>query len=163
MHTIRSAFFAAAGWIVPGLGHVLSGQRTKGLIYAVTLLGCFLAGEIMSDARAVSRKEHDIAFWAQIGVGGPTLLGAWYDQKRLEQERQEREDRERREGVVSRGLIPIEIPGLLDCGIMYTCVAGLLNFVLLVDLLFPRPRVHRAPHATERRTDVSRGGGAGRD
>jgi hypothetical protein len=153
---MTNIFFAATSWLVPGLGHVLSGHKVKGLIYAATLLGCFAAGEAMSEFRAVSRKEHDIAFWAQVGIGGPTLLAAAYDQKRLARDREE-EERDGARGVY-RGQAPVPVPRLLDCGIMYTCVAGLLNFVLIVDLLFPRPRPGRsaAPQAATK-------GGAGRD
>lgn len=145
MQSITSVVFAAVGWLVPGLGHILSGQRTKGVIYACTLLGCFAAGEVMSEVRAVSRKEHDIAFWAQIGMGGPTLLGAWYDATRHTRD---------------VAFHPIAVPRLLDCGIMYTCVAGLLNFVLVVDLLFPRPRTLRGASAAGRTAkEPPRGGG----
>ena len=70
---------AVAGWLLPGAGHFLRGERMKAIVFAVTLVGCFVAGEVMSEFRAVSRYEHDIAFWAQIGAGGPTLAFAWYD------------------------------------------------------------------------------------
>jgi hypothetical protein len=83
----------------------------------------------MSEFRAVSRVEHDIAFWAQIGAGGPTMAFATYDSAF---------NREVRDP-----LPPFAVPRLLDCGIMYTCVAGLLNFVLVVDLLFPLATVRR--------------------
>jgi len=143
-----NAFWAALGWLVPGLGHILRGERTKGAIYAATLLGCFAAGEIMSERRAVSYTEHDIAFWAQIGAGGPTLLAAWYDDRYHPRETPEH---------------PIAVPWLLDCGIMYTCVAGLLNFVLVVDLLFPRPGGDRAAGQTGRVAPAPSQGGARRD
>ena len=107
MRHASNAFWAALGWLVPGLGHILRGERTKGAIYAATLLGCFAAGEIMSERRAV--------------------------------------------------------PWLLDCGIMYTCVAGLLNFVLVVDLLFPRPGGDRAAGQTGRAAPAPSQGGARRD
>ena len=46
---------AVAGWLVPGAGHFLRGERRKGIVFAVTLVGCFFAGEVMSEFRAVSR------------------------------------------------------------------------------------------------------------
>ena len=112
------------GWLLPGAGHILRGEYARGLLFLVTLMGCFAAGEIMSEYRAVSRHEHDIAFWAQVGAGAPTLLLSWYD------------DRYHGPWPKIAGA-PVPVPRLLDCGIMYTCVAGLLNFVLVVDLLFP--------------------------
>lgn len=120
---------AATGWLVPGLGHVLRGERVKGLVFMATLMGCFFAGGAMCEFRAVSRTEHDIAFWAQIGAGGPTLLCAWYSASRHARD---------------VGMTPVPVPRLLDCGIMYTCVAGLLSFVLVIDLLFPSGGRRRA-------------------
>ncbi len=143
-----NAFWAVLSWLVPGLGHVLRGERTKGLAYAAVLLGCFAAGEVMSEYRAVSRTEHDIAFWAQIGAGGPTLLGAWYDGAHHARETPGH---------------PIAVPWLLDCGIMYTCVAGLLNLVLVVDLLFPRPGGARGSAPAGRAGHAATTGGAGGD
>jgi len=122
--TLKHVAHALAGWLLPGAGHLLRGEWAKGLVLGVTLLGCFAAGEYMSEFHAVSRREHEISFWAQIGVGGPTLLCAWYD--------------ETHNGPwAALAHKPMPVPRLLDCGIMYTCVAGLLTFVLVVDLLFP--------------------------
>ncbi len=125
MDTGKHIFFAVLGWTIPGLGHFLRGERLKGVLFAVTLLGCLLAGEIMSDYRSISRREHDIAFWAQIGSGIPTMCFVYYDNLNQSNNRYFVADK------------PVEVPPLLDCGIMYTCVAGLLNFVLIFDLLFP--------------------------
>ena len=116
--------YGLAAWLVPGAGHALRGELMKGGLCAFALLGCFAAGQAMSEVRAVSRHEHPIAFWAQVGVGAPTLLCAWYDDSR-------------HGPWGADGRVPAPVPRLLDCGIMYTCVAGLLNFVLVVDLLFP--------------------------
>ena len=128
MNTGKHIFFAVLGWTFPGLGHYLRGERLKGVLFCVTLLGCLLAGEIMSDFRSISRSEHDIAFWAQIGIGIPTLCFVHYDnRKQLQEQNSNRIAPD----------VPVDVSPLLDCGIMYTCVAGLLNFVLICDLLFP--------------------------
>ena len=124
MTIAKRVTWGLAAWLVPGAGHALKGELAKGGLCAFALLGCFAAGQAMSEVRAVSRHEHPIAFWAQVGAGGPTLVSAWYD--------------DRSHGPWgANGGAPAPVPRLLDCGIMYTCVAGLLNFVLVVDLLFP--------------------------
>lgn len=127
--SVNVVIHGVAGWLVPGAGHFLRGERVKGIVFGVTLIGCFLAGEIMSEFRAVSRYEHDIAFWAQIGAGAPTITFCLYDYQEYG-------------GPRSYTRHPIGVPRLLDCGIMYTCVAGLLNFVLVVDLLLPLAALH---------------------
>jgi len=108
----------------------------KGIIFGLALLGCFMAGEAMAEFRAVSRREHDIAWYAQIGAGAPTIACDWYDGHR--------HGPDPKVGRVGSGR-PESVPRLLDGGIMYTCVAGLLNFVLVIDLLFPlaAPRTRR--------------------
>jgi hypothetical protein len=126
-------FHAALGWLVPGAGHFLRGERLKGVLFALAVIGCFLAGEAMAEFRAVSRYEHDIAYYAQIGAGAPTIGCDWYDSAHHGPYPRRVSGRE----------VPISVPRLLDCGIMYTCVAGLLNFVLVVDLLFPLPGTAR--------------------
>jgi len=128
--------FAILGWLLPGVGHFARGERLKGALFFVTLLGCFAAGEFMSEFRAVSRVEHKISFYAQIGMGGPTLLCVWYDKAY------------NRPGLALLSH-PIPVPRLLDCGIMYTCVAGLLNFVLVVDLLFPLSKKGKESSSTK--------------
>jgi hypothetical protein len=120
---------AVAGWAVPGLGHIFRGERVKGILFGATLLGCFIAGQIMSDFRAVSQREHEFAFWAQIGVGLPALGCNFFDRHR--------HDSDDSFLNIGESPLPEPVPRLLDCGIMYTCVAGLLSFVLVVDLLFP--------------------------
>ncbi len=128
----KRIILAVSGWAVPGLGHIFRGEKLKGAIFCVTLLGCFLAGQIMSEFHAVSEREHEFAFWAQIGVGLPTLCFNFYD-------RHYGESDESGQNLLLHEYHPPprEVPPLLDCGIMYTCVAGLLSFVLVVDLLFP--------------------------
>lgn len=122
--------YGALGWAVPGLGHFVKGERRKGVLFAATLLGCFAAGEIMSDFRAVSTEEHEIAFWAQVGMGLPTLACVYYDKHFNDSTDSNK---------------PTSVPPLLDCGIMYTCVSGLLSMVLVVDLLFPVHKTKQPP------------------
>jgi len=40
-------------WLVPGLGHLYQGRWFKGIVFAVCILGLFVAGLVMSDGRAV--------------------------------------------------------------------------------------------------------------
>jgi hypothetical protein len=75
---------ALLAFLVPGAGHVYQGRYFKGAIYAVCILGLFVAGMRMSDWKAVyvhyprdkqaaTGKLHWLQFAAQFGVGLPAL------------------------------------------------------------------------------------------
>ncbi len=106
---------AILGWIVPGLGHYYSGLRTKAVIIFVSLLTAFLIGIVLSDYHAVSLVEHKYAFFAQIGAGGPALLTLLMAGGSASEE-------------AGRAIDPLNSIGLL-----YTMVAGLLNFIVVCD------------------------------
>ena len=117
----RRITLGVAGWLVPGSGHFLRGERRKGVLFGITLLGCFIAGEVMAEFRAVSKREHGIAYWAQIGSGATTFLFDLYD-ARYNQAKDAEEARERRRKTASNpgpraSKMPVPVPRLLDCGI----------------------------------------------
>lgn len=106
---------AVLAWLVPGLGHYYLGQRPKAIILLCAIMSAFVIGVVLADFQAISIEQHKYAFFAQIGAGGPTLSVL---------------------AATAGGLAP---PGgrvvdpLHSIGLLYTMVAGLLNFVVACD------------------------------
>jgi len=105
---------AILAWLLPGMGHLYLGQRPRAIILLCAILAAFIVGIVLADFEAVSIPEHKYAFFAQVGTGGPTLLTLFITGGEISD--------------TGRAVDPRHSIGLL-----YTMVAGLLNFVVACD------------------------------
>ncbi len=135
----------ALGWAIPGAGHWILGWRFRAALVAGLLLGTFWAGEAMSGGYAVTRKEHDWFFYAQIGNGASAILADRLQWATVEP------------NPPAPNRIDRSIPPALTTGILLTSVSGLLNMILVLHLLDPRTWVRAA---AERRRAQRREGNA---
>ena len=121
------------GWIVPGLGHFVAGQRGRGIALGLLVGGTYIAGLALSRGEAVSRELHPYSFIAQIGLG-VTLPILKLDPA---------------QGVVKHGANSInqldDVPRRLDSGLLFCNIAGLLNMLALFDLVSVLLRRDRSP------------------
>ena len=103
-----------AAWLVPGAGHLWLGRRQKGLIFLVVLPLMFLTG-IWLDGRIFpfefSEPLVGLAAVANLGVGLP-----WFAARALE---------------IGGGVVTA---ASYEYGNTYMIVAGLLNFLVLLDV-----------------------------
>jgi len=122
----KAVAVAVAGWVVPGLGHWLLGRRGKAVFFLAAVWGTFLAGWVLSDFRAVFWKPDRIATYGQLGMAVPTvpLLAA----------RQALGSALGHEVYEPTGSSENLLPHY-DVGALYTCVAGLLNVVVLFSAI----------------------------
>lgn len=111
------AFFL--GWLVPGAGHVLLGRWKKGLFFFLILGATYLFGMWIAGFRPVSFDDNPFYFVGQYG-SGVTLLVAKL--------------RGAEKAIIRDGLNP----SWFDPGLLYVCVVGLLNLVVMMSLLDPR-------------------------
>lgn len=100
------------GLVLPGLGHVLYGRKDKALYFGGLVLGVFVVGLWLGDWRVMSTQRFPLYLLAQCWLGLPVVAAL---------------------SLTSTLRITTDIP-YLDAGLLYTCVAGLLNLVVLVDL-----------------------------
>jgi hypothetical protein len=123
----------AAGLLFPGAGHWLQGRRRRGTIVALVLLGLFLAGTALAGASNLSRERHFYYWSGQFLLGAPAVLAE-----------------------VLSGRPPVTGPiRFADVGLLYACMAGLLNVLALLDIegvaearwLAPRGKAPMAPEA----------------
>lgn len=140
-----AAFLA---WLVPGSGHLYVGQVVKGAVSLVLILGLFLAGLFISKGEVVSldgERGHPYAFLAQVGVGLPTGLAVLHSKGELPGVAFAPP-----EGKALRDPDYVSRLPLVDLGLLFTMVAGLLNLLLIHDAL------RGAPGAVLRRAEERR-------
>jgi hypothetical protein len=105
-----------AGWLVPGLGHYYIGERRKALIFFAALTSGFIFGAAVSRLECLSFEEHYYAIVAQLGIGILTLPVVLYKH------------------FTGLGATdPYTVNTLMDPGLLYTQVAGLLNLLVALD------------------------------
>lgn len=103
-------------WLVPGCGHFYLGRRGKAVIFLIAITGAFIYGMWLSDFENVNPYRYNKAFLAQVFAGAPAALGYISGQSGTK--------------VVDEG------PQIFDVSFVYTCVAGLLNLLVIMDAGF---------------------------
>jgi len=111
------------GWILPGLGHVSLGQQRRGFLIMGGVLFLVFCGVLIGGIDAVDHKNDGLWFIAQVWCG-LTVVGV---------------------DVLNQALIaPLPIAekvmrvGLShanEIGTLFIAMAGLMNFVVLLDLI----------------------------
>ena len=100
-----------ASWLLPGSGHVLLGQKDKGLLLGAAVLAMWLLALWFSAGHACDRS-HASAWWiGQSPFGGGVLLAA----------------------VTTGPWHLTQVGRFHDLGVVLGTVAGLMNVVVLVD------------------------------
>ncbi|MSR63661.1 MAG: hypothetical protein EXS08_14615 [Planctomycetes bacterium] len=97
---------------MPGLGHWLQGRRLRAALVFLLLVGLFAGGTFLAQGANLSRERHFYYWSGQFLIGGPALLA---------------------EALSGHPLVAGEIP-LGDVGLLYACMAGLLNVLAMLDV-----------------------------
>lgn len=101
------------GWCIPGAGHWVLGQRGKAIFFFLAIMLTFAAGVVLADFRNVKNLDNEFYWAGQLGSGLIYLIANIFI------------------GHVPAGRMPIE---WYEIGLLYICVAGMLNIVLLLNL-----------------------------
>lgn len=136
---------ALLGWLLPGAGHLSRGFRRQGWIALFVIVPIFSLGLVLSDFEAVSRDLHPYAFWAELGFAGATLPLLKIDPaaNKVLPDHQSITNPVPGWDVQSRGW-DLDVSSWSDTGVLFCCVAGLLNLLALFDLLDRSLSPHRA-------------------
>jgi len=103
----------AGGWLIPGLSHILLGKWIRGAIFAVSVLAMFVMGLAMHGRLYDLMIEEPLeifAFIANLGVGLPYLVA-----EKLQ--------------IGAGAMTSVTY----DYGSTYLWVAGLLNYLIILD------------------------------
>jgi hypothetical protein len=103
-------------WFVPGAGHVALGKWKKGLFFFVLLGVTYLLGMWMVGFRSVAFDDNPFYFVGQYGSGATLLLAKTFCAEK----------------AFPRPDFP---PSWFDPGLLYVCVVGLLNIVVMLNVL----------------------------
>jgi len=120
-------------WLVPGLGHVYLGDRGRGLVCLVTIMATFWTGVAIGGVRStIDPQNRKLWFVAQLGTAGNAIAGY----------------------ALHLAVTPVDEPvsdgpvaitahwAAIDVGTHYTGVAGLLNLLVIFDVV---SRADRSP------------------
>ncbi len=140
---------AAAGWLVPGLGHWFIGQRQRAVILAVTIGSLWVTGLVIGGLDVCDRQRNSAWFILQSLVA-PSLAVDWYQSQLLPI----KSDEDWSSTELVRSAMEPSFGHPNEQGILYTALAGLLNLLVILDVIYrdgePGP-THPVPagHATD--------------
>lgn len=116
---------ALATWLLPGLGHWLIGERQRGAIVGITLVGMFLVGLIVGGIDVVDQRRDPLWFAGQVMIG-PLGVGVAFYHRHLDR--------------VGRPSPPPPAPAyevsvgrINELGTLYCTLAGVLNLMVILD------------------------------
>lgn len=123
---------AIAGWLVPGLGHLLIGERRRGVILLVAIGGLWLSGTLIGGVSVFDTRQHRLWFVGQMLVA-PSCAVAYLHSSLLD-----------RYGTP----LPTDTPPAFspaygrthEQGLLYTSLAGMLNLLAVIDVLYRDPQ-----------------------
>lgn len=139
-------FSIALGWLVPGAGHLLIGQRARGLVFMVTIHGLFAMGLLIAGIKAMNPADQPIWKYTQLVAGWPTLIANRLAAVQVNAEQQQMDDYGRAAAEnpalnpdtyfkANPEVRPTYFPKVQDVGTVYCGIAGMLNLLVLFDLL----------------------------
>lgn len=117
-------------WLLPGLGHLYAGERTRGLIIMITIGVTFWGGVAIGGVNhTVDPQRKKLWFMAQICAGAHTVAAyAWGEHARND--------------LTDEDLAPSRWSSV-EVALVYTGVAGLLNILAILDALMRADPTYR--------------------
>lgn len=107
----RPGLAVLAGWLVPGLGHWISGRKLRGAVVFVLLVGLFALGTALAEGSNLDRERHFFYWGGQVFLGLPAILAE-----------------------LAFGAVRVRSDiAYADAGLVFGCVAGLLNALAMTD------------------------------
>ena len=109
---LRPALLVLAGWLLPGLGHLIQRRFARAAAVFVLLVGLFVLGTFLAAGSNLDRERHFYYWGGQFILGGPAMIA---------------------EILHGHARVTHEIP-YVDAGLVMGCLAGLLNVLALLDV-----------------------------
>lgn len=115
----RDYLAIALGWLIPGAGHWLIGQRQRAIIFIIAIHLLFLGGVLLGGVRVLNRPRQPVWNYSQFMAGWPMLVGNAIKNQEFGPK-----------ATHPLGFAPL----IQDVATAYCGLAGMLNLLVLVDL-----------------------------
>ncbi len=126
---------AVCAWLVPGLGHWISGERARGGLILLGIAFLWLCGIFIGGVDAVDRKSDKLWFIAQAGSGPIAFAVNGLNEGLIKSGKVG----ELIDAPAMRGQKPDKISTSMgiarsnEYGILFTALAGLMNMIAILD------------------------------
>jgi hypothetical protein len=135
-----------AGWLFPGLGQIVLGERRRGVLAMTGVLILFVGGLLIGGLDCVDKDEDRLWFIGQ-AAAGPIAFAAAYGNEALIKSGRFGElvptpvsDAQVRSGMGSAKVSTFKgLAHANEFGTLFCFLAGLMNFIVILDA-FIRPR-----------------------
>lgn len=146
-----------AAVLFPGAGHFIAGERKRGVLTGVGVLGLFFGGMFIGGIDVIDSKEDRIWFAGQALIGPTAFAVDWVHQNKFKvidpatkalRSADPDEGRGANGVAVKGGTSPNQksINKVNDLGTLYATLAGLMNLIVILDAGWPsRRRIWPAP------------------
>ena len=123
---------AIAAWLAPGLGHWLLGQRQKAMILFLSINFLWIGGFFIGGVGIFDRKAHPIWYVGQMLIAPSILVEKWHTSLQGPNVAPPRPDAD---------VIPFKpsYGHIHEQGVLYTALAGMLNLLAIMDVLYQDP------------------------
>ncbi len=108
---VSPPYAAMVSWLVPGAGHVMAGQRQKGLLVGGAVVAVFALGLLVSSGHGVDRPQLSAWWIGEVLFGGGTLFCS----------------------LVTAPMRYADLPDMFDLGVALCTVAGFMNLIVMID------------------------------
>jgi TM2 domain-containing membrane protein YozV len=139
---------AVLGWVVPGLGQIVIGERRRGIYAMIGVIGLFLTGLLIGGLDCVDKDEDRLWFAGQVAAGPIALVAAYGNNAFLKQGPPEskvptpQSQMEQAAGAPPRYVTKAKgLAHANEFGTLLCFLAGLMNLVVVMDAIVRTPGV----------------------
>jgi len=118
-------------WLVPGLGHWILGYRRRAKYIAAGILGLYLAGLLIGGVNIINRTDGFWWYCGQVCVGPETIVINYWREHHLPPD----DPKDQTNYTYARP----SYAKVNEVGTLYATLAGLLNLIAILDVLYKAP------------------------
>ncbi len=139
---------AGLGWLLPGLGHYVIGERARGGLVLCGVAFLWITGLLIGGIDSVDRKEDKLWFYAQAGSGPIAFVVDGLNTSLLKSGKMgeliDAPNPSRNPASAKQVSSYKSVAQMNEYGTLFTALAGLMNIVALLDAAGRQGRTQRS-------------------